>query len=819
MSFPNPDQTAVIEAVHESLLVLAPMGTGKTRTAAAAIRRAIESGIEPERVLGLTFTNRAAEAMRAAVAEVLPEESHRVQLFNLHGLCARLLREEGRLADLPPDFGILDEDESRELLWEFIPRVDRLERFNDKPIEALNAYEKFVFDFLVESHEGKSGKSVPGSMPSYFRMYRDALHRDGNVDFTGLIARVHHLFQMRAEARERWQARYRWILVDETQDINLVEYRIIATMAGKTRCVKFFGDMHQTIYEWRFSQPRQVIETFVREFQPRRLSLRTNYRCAPVLIEASNAVRKAFIPSEDPFPSPAGAALMGFDSEIKLNSFDTSAAEMEGVVSQVSSWMKEGIPAGQIAVLARQNRTLMEISNAFKAAKIPHLAAEEFDFFRRQEVKDVTAILEHLVCPFRRHPILRLLKRFGAKAGALDAFEKAAQGTGLHLGYLVRGAKGDPLQPLLEAWKKGVLIALDTETTGLDPATAEVIQFARVGSEPGRCLVEWVRPTGKVGESVHTHGCTDEFLAEHGKDAREILERGLQFKSGEVILGHNLEFDLRMLRSHAARLGLQTGFPIGFDTMSLAASVLSREELTGLRLETVAKALEVKITKAHNAEADAQACLAVFEQLAPRLLENQSARLKIINEMGSELNTAIRKVTALFQKVSEKEFERASVGDLIGAVWQLLRETPGGHDYKVNLERAKNIEDLTAIARFLEKRHEGHLSLSVFLEQVSLSRRDMMLEADPDRVRLLTAHAAKGLEFEAVALPRLVKPWPDYSDEEARVFYVMLTRARRRLWLSWPKQVKTRWGHEQHAEKLKYLSAVESYATIRDNAA
>ncbi|MBI4023760.1 MAG: UvrD-helicase domain-containing protein [Verrucomicrobia bacterium] len=804
MPFPNPDQLAVIEAVRESLLVLSPMGTGKTRTAAAAIRRAIETGIEPEGVLGLTFTNRAAEAMRTAVAEALPNEGPRVQLFNLHGLCARLLREEGRLADLPPDFAIIDEDESKELLWQFVPRPDRDERYKNKPVEALNAYEKFVFDFLM-------GEGV-GPVPDAFRMYRDALHRDGCVDFTGLIARAYRVLKVNAEARDRWQSRYAWILVDEAQDINLAEYRIIALLGAANRCLKFFGDTHQTIYEWRHAQPRQVIAAFDLEFQPRRLALRANYRCSKALVEASNALRRDFIPSQEPFPEAAGDQT---DGAISLNAFETSEEENSAVVAQVAAWRRDGIPCAQIAVLARQNRTLAEISSVMKFAQIPHLVAEDFDFFRRQEVKDVVAMLEHLICPFRRHPVLRLLKRFGAKEGALDALEKAAQGSGLHVGYLARGAAGDPLQPLLEAWKNGRVVALDTESTGLDPATAEAIQLARVTRSDADCFCEWIRPSGKVGESVHVHGFTDEHLLAHGKDARDVLERGLRFERGEVLLGHNLEFDLRLLRSHAARLGLETRFPMRFDTMPLAAATLAREQITGLRLENVARSFAVEMPHAHDAQADSRACLAILERLMPQLMETQPTRMKIIAEMGSDLALAFRRVTTLFRRCAEKEAEGLPVSDLVPAAWKLLCELPGQHDYALNPARTKNIEDLAAIARFLERRRGGALSLFMFLEQVALSRRDMLLEADPDRVRLLTAHAAKGLEFEAVALPRLVAPWPCYSDEEARVFYVMLTRARRHVWMSWPRNITMPWGQTQRADPLKYIGVIKTISSSK----
>ncbi|NUN93254.1 MAG: UvrD-helicase domain-containing protein, partial [Verrucomicrobiae bacterium] len=340
--FPNDEQRAVVEAVRESLLVLSPMGTGKTRTAAAAVARAMTDGIAPEKILGLTFTNRAAEAMRRALAEALPEDSHRVALFNLHGLCARLLREECALAGLPPDFGILDEDESAELLWQFISRRDRSEKYDDDRRAALGAYEKFVFRFLTGEERG--------SVPDEFLMYRDAMYRDGTVDFTGLIARAWRVLRADRTARERWRTRFAWILVDEAQDINLAEYRVIALLGEKSRCVKMFGDTHQTIFEWRFAQPRQVIEAFAAEFSPRRLALKINYRCAPALVEASNALRRVHVPSREPFPEPG---LLGVEGRIEMSSAEDSEQELRALVEKVEEWRRAGVALREIAVLAR----------------------------------------------------------------------------------------------------------------------------------------------------------------------------------------------------------------------------------------------------------------------------------------------------------------------------------------------------------------------------------------------------------------------------------------------------------------------------------
>lgn len=797
--FPNDEQRAVIEAVRESLLVLSPMGTGKTRTAAAAIARAMEAGVEPERVLGLTFTNRAAEAMRRAVAEALGGDSHRVALFNLHGLCARLLREESALAGLPPDFGILDEDESADLLWQYVPRQHRADRYDDDRRKALGAYERFVFRFLTGEEKGP--------VPEEFGMYRDAMYRDGTVDFTGLIARAWRVLRADAPARERWQARFAWVLVDEAQDVNLAEYRVISLLGAGSRCVKMFGDTHQTIFEWRFAQPRQVLEAFEAEFKPRHLALRTNYRCAPVLVEASNALRRAHVPSREPFPAPG---LPGLEGEVEMGAFDDSEEETRALVEKVGAWRKAGVPLRETAVLARTNRTLGEVSAALRAAGIPHLVFDEFDFFRRQEVKDVTAILEHLVAPFRRTPVLRLLKAFGAPEGALARLEQELAGTGLHVSELARGAPGDPLHPLLEAWAAGRVVCVDTETTGLDPAEAEVIQLARVDAKGAASA--FLRPAGKVGESVRTHGFTDEFLRERGRDPREVFSEMLRFAAGTVLLGHNVAFDARMLARHAGRVGLEPSLPAFYDTMPLAAACLDAKSLKGLRLEAVAGALGVELPHAHDAGADARATLDVLGRLMPRLVEKQPERLRILGRLPAEVALAARKAAALLKAAREAEAEAGGVRELILAAWALLKETPGARDYRLNPAREPNVRDLAAIAGFLAERRGGRLSLPAFLEQVALSRRDMLLETDPDRVRLLTAHAAKGLEFDAVAIPRLVKPYPDYTDEEARVFYVMLTRARKRLWLSWPRRITSPWGREFAVERLKYLVALEPFA-------
>jgi superfamily I DNA/RNA helicase len=314
-----------------------------------------------------------------------------------------------------------------------------------------------------------------------------------------------------------------------------------------------------------------------------------------------------------------------------------------------------------------------------------------------------------------------------------------------------------------------------------------------------------------VGDSFHTHGFSDELLAARGGDAREILSRELAFDKGQILLGHNLAFDLRLLRNHAARLGLEVAFPPWFDTMPLASVMLPVEKLKGLRLESVAQAVGVELPRAHDAEADARASLQILEQWIPELEARREARLEFLQHMDREVALAIQKTSTLFRAAAEAEAACDAVARLIEQVWERLRSTPGEHDYRANPVRAKNIADLVAVARFLDARHGAPVSLPMFLEQVSLSRRDMLLETGPDRIRLLSAHAAKGLEFDAVALPRLQKPWPDYSDEEARVFYVMLTRARRHLWLGSVKSVKTHYGNLVPSERLKYLGALQDW--------
>jgi DNA helicase II / ATP-dependent DNA helicase PcrA len=795
-TFPNSQQQEVIRRVGESLLVLAPMGTGKTRTAAAAISRAIESGIAPERILGITFTNRAAEAMRVAVGKVIPQSSAKIPLMNLHGFCARLLREEHALAHLTPDFGILDEEDSMELLWQFISQSDKSARYQNKPQNALNDYEKYVFGYLLGGQPGLK-------TPIEYVMYRDALRRDGTVDFTGLIARTHRLLGHNAHVREKWQRACQWILVDEVQDINLAEYQILSLMAGGCRCLKFFGDPHQTIFEWRFAQPQQVLDAFQREFTPVVLSLTANYRCSPGIVQLSNTVRKHFIPSNHPFPEP----FLNDEGSVAYVEAQHAGEELDFLGRQVTEWMEQGIQPERIAVLARTNLVLKEISTRLTAINVPHLQADDFDFFRRKEIKEVLALLEHSISPFRRQPVLRTLKLFGARIASLEKFESQAAGTGLHISQLVREPlRGDPLHALLEAWRLGNIAAVDTETTGLDPAKAEVVQFAYVGRE--RIVSEYLRPSHPVGKSVETHGLTDEFLSSHGREPAEVLDEIAKILEGrDVWLGHNLQYDLEVLKSQFLRSGRTFSSPKCFDTMPLAAALLKREELPGLRLEHVSKAFGVELKDAHDAVADSQACLDVLGKMIPTLENRQAHRMRAVEEIEPDLNLAIRKTLGIYQAVEALRDTLPFGGELVLKTWEILKSTPGEHDFRSHPAREKNVQQLARVADHLREQ-KGALSIHAFLELVTLSRKEMLFESDPHRVRLLTAHSAKGLEFDAVALPRLVAPWKD-SEEEARVFYVMITRARRHLWLCCPRRAPDRRGELVPVQPLRFLSVFE----------
>lgn len=290
MSYPNHEQQAVLDHRAGTLLVLAPAGTGKTRVMADRLAAAIRAGVAAEETLAVTFTNRAAAEMRRAVAASCGEAARHCRIHTFHGLCAWILRTEARSIGLPVDFVIYDEQDSIDLLRSCLGD-------SDGRVEDVH----WLLSQLKS--DCPAGRLTLGEIPriehsdltDVFAAYHRSLADRHALDFADLVYRTRAMFARLDDKRQKWSRRFRWIQIDEVQDTHLSEYEVIRVLGSPPAEIAFFGDLDQTIYEWRGSKPDEVIGRLGADFPPlRRLSLTHNYRSTKTLLKIADCHAACF---------------------------------------------------------------------------------------------------------------------------------------------------------------------------------------------------------------------------------------------------------------------------------------------------------------------------------------------------------------------------------------------------------------------------------------------------------------------------------------------------------------------------------------------
>lgn len=277
-----------------------------------------------------------------------------------------------------------------------------------------------------------------------------------------------------------------------------------------------------------------------------------------------------------------------------------------------------------MAVLCRTNRYCELVSGALESLDIPHLTIDRYRFFRRAEIKDALAHLRILLNRHDANSLRRVLARppRGIGRAALGRIEGLPRDLGLRLVDLADRetlARGDPFGLLLEELERGRVVLFDLETTGLDPAGDAIVELAAARIGPGGVLSrfhEYLRPARPVGSSCLVHGLSDGFLSREGRPPREVLEAFLGYIDGCVLVGHNVGFDLAVLRGNLGRLGMPAPARArAYDTLEMARRFRS---LQSYNLRSVCEALGVEVAAAHRAADDVRPRAGFWSAPAPR---------------------------------------------------------------------------------------------------------------------------------------------------------------------------------------------------------
>lgn len=400
----NPAQRGAVLDENQALCIVAGAGSGKTRVMTERIVDLVRRRhVSAQNILAVTFTNKAAREMRERVEQMLPELRGQLNVATFHSICARLLREHGAVFGLSPYFSIYDQDESMRLiaqLWDGGSAKRDEVRSIYRHIEKARHHGQDSKTFAVADFD------IPGRHArDLLDPYQAALRRADAEDFSGLILDVVRLLEAKGEAGRAIQQRFRHILVDEYQDTNAIQARLVFALGEKADSITVVGDDDQSIYAWRGARSDNLLN-FKQAFPKAELvRLEQNYRSSGHILAAANALISVNTGRLDKqlFTSD------GDGEKLQFARCPDDRFEARWVVDQISAARAEGIALNQIAILYRTNAQSRSFEEQLRRRRIAYRVVGGTNFYSRQEVKDLIAYLRLAINPNSDVDMLRVL--------------------------------------------------------------------------------------------------------------------------------------------------------------------------------------------------------------------------------------------------------------------------------------------------------------------------------------------------------------------------------------------------------------------------
>src|SRR6516162_2797063 len=404
----NPQQRLAAETLKGPVLILAGAGTGKTRVITFRIAHLIERGIAPENILGVTFTNKAAREMQERVSKLIPrakkngEKPSRPTICTFHSLCVRILRQHIEGLGYKRNFVIYDESEQLGAIKKILAQISAKGEKTD-PAAILSLLSRFK--------NGGERASVFGdesvrAMAEHIRTrYESALRACNAVDFDDLILLTLRLFGEHPDALEACRAKYRYVMVDEYQDTNAAQFKLIHALTREHRNLCVVGDDDQSIYGWRGAEIANLLDLEKHFPEVKVIKLEQNYRSTNTILNAANALIQRNVRRR-------GKKLWSQNGEgpkIILHTFSNDDVEAREIVEEIDySRVVQRVPWGRHAILFRTNAQSRPLETALRQAGVRYNLIGGQSFFDRREVRDFLAYLKMFLNPKDDVSLLRI---------------------------------------------------------------------------------------------------------------------------------------------------------------------------------------------------------------------------------------------------------------------------------------------------------------------------------------------------------------------------------------------------------------------------
>lgn len=854
----NEEQQKVVNEQKNNIILLASAGTGKTNTLAERVTSIIKNGnSKPSEILCITFTNKACKEMSDRVMKIVGGEAKDITIRTFHSFCFDVVRTYAkRNTDIFSDFTIFDEDDCREVISKLsyyyatsnlmatnmqIQRVidfikverARIETLEDRVLDEYKTVIDEIFKFREEkinqvcTNKGNLNLNLKNYIKFHghelVTLYDSKLREDHALDFNDLIILTKELFKDEKVVRAL-KNKFKYINIDEVQDTSIIEYSIIEKLFEGNN-VLICGDLFQTIYSWRGSDPEMIFNKFKEKYNPVEIVFSKNYRATKNLNKASlEFLNNAFSSKVSTMYKDGILAESKEDGEkILLKETRGGREEARFIFDYVNNLCKNGEDLKRVCVLTRDNKYNIGLSEelyqigGYEGADFEFILVDQFKFFRRQEVKDILAFLKLIANRYDSLSLKRIVNRLPTGIGmkTLDAIESYKyKEVGIRLADYIDPLVleyGEKFSLLINEFEKENIIVFDVESTGVDVTEDEIIQIAAIKLNKKGEVVDkfekFLKNKKPVKDSYYVHGFSDEMLQRIGEDKEKVLKEFVEYSKDSIIVGHNVQYDINILCSELERSNLgKPKFKTFYDTLDIYRRFYPGN--INYKLENLSKVYDTKHKPSHDAMDD---IIATGELLVRAI--NEKIRETSMERMAL-MSKHLKAFTAISKKLNElfKIAESKRPYELVACVMNgfNIKSMYAGDE---NKEKLKRLRDLYALFRDLDDKNKGNKDALLDIIRITgLSNGELesliINRTKKPRIPIITVHQAKGLEFDTVFLAGIQNnTFPSYMAikegnlaEEKRVFYVAITRAKKRLVITYNSQGK--YGHRNEISQF-----------------
>lgn len=844
----NEEQQKVVNEQKNNIILLASAGTGKTNTLAERVTSIIKNGnSKPSEILCITFTNKACKEMSDRVIKIVGGEAKDITIRTFHSFCFDVVRTYAkRNTDIFSDFTIFDEDDCREVISKLsyyyatsnlmatniqIQRVidfikverARIETLEDRVLDEYKTVIDEIFKFREEkinqvcTNKGNLNLNLKNYIKFHghelVTLYDSKLREDHALDFNDLIILTKELFKDEKVVRAL-KNKFKYINIDEVQDTSIIEYLIIEKLFEGNN-VLICGDFFQTIYSWRGSDPEMIFNKFKEKYNPIEIVFSKNYRATKNLNKASlEFLNNAFSSKVSTMYKDGILAESKEDGEkILLKETRGGREEARFIFDYVKKLCEKGEDLKRVCVLTRDNKYNIGLSEelyqigGYEGADFEFILVDQFKFFRRQEVKDILAFLKLIANRYDSLSLKRIVNRLPTGIGmkTLEAIESYKyKEVGIRLADYIDPLVleyGEKFSLLINEFEKENVIVFDVESTGVDVTEDEIIQIAAIKLNKKGEVVDkfekFLKNKKPVKDSYYVHGFSDEMLQRIGEDKEKVLKEFVEYSKDSIIVGHNVQYDINILCSELERSNLgKPKFKTFYDTLDIYRRFYPGN--INYKLENLSKVYDTKHKPSHDAMDD---IIATGELLVRAI--NEKIRETSMERMAL-MSKHLKAFTAISKKLNElfKIAESKRPYELVACVMNgfNIKSMYAGDENKEKLNR---LRDLYALFRDLDDKSKGDRDALLDIIRITgLSNGELesliINRTKKPRIPIITVHQAKGLEFDTVFLAGIQNnTFPSYMAikegnlaEEKRVFYVAITRAKKRLVITYNSQGK-----------------------------